>query len=349
MALLKRLLQRTSALRQQQQGASSSIGSSTSTSTTNHTTNSDLTTSCHSNNLLFLFVSSFSSLSSWMVLFRYAILGVLVLVGLWTCWAESFHQQRNSSNSKHGRAFERQRRTKTTPSAAPTASTEATEEVDHHHRPHVYTAAHLTARYTGPKTDEMTTAQREVRDAILRSRTRTGLAGPFGPWLAVPVIAQPAQELGRAVRYGTSLSFAESELVILFTAAKTRSHAEFDIHVQEAMTAGWTSELINTIPRDDAFSVRAVEQTWLPRLLKSSPHQDDDTGDSDDGKKQARIVAIARFTAELLDTCTVSDDTYRTTKAVLNGDDAVLVEITSIVGYYTYVAYTLNVFQIPSQ
>jgi 4-carboxymuconolactone decarboxylase len=353
MALLKRLLQRTSALGQQQQGASSSIGSTGSsvTSTTNHSTDSsDLTNSCHPN--LFLFFSSFSP--SWMGLFRYAILGVLVLVGLWRCWAESFHQPQSNNNiSKHGRAFERQRRTKTTlatPSAAPTpaaaASAASTEEKEvDPHRPHVYTAAHLTARYTGPPTDEMTVAQREIRDAILRSRPTTGLAGPFGPWLAVPVIARPAQELGKAVRYGTSLSFAESELVILLTAAKTRSHAEFDIHVNEAMTAGWTLDLINAIPRDDAFSARAVEQTLLPRLYKSSPHQDD----TDNDKKKVRMVAIARFTAELLDTYTVSDETYRTTKAAFHGDDAVLVEITSIVGYYTYVAYTLNVFQIPSQ
>jgi 4-carboxymuconolactone decarboxylase len=289
-----------------------------------------------------------------MGLFRNAILGVLVLVGLWRCLAESYHQQQKSS-----RAFERQRRTKTTllatPSAAPTpaaaASAASTEKEEDPHRPHVYTAAHLTARYTGPPTDEMTSAQREIRDAILRSRPTTGLAGPFGPWLAVPAIARPAQELGKAVRYGTSLSFAESELVILLTAAKTRSHAEFDIHVPEAMTAGWTPDLINAIPRDDAFSARAVEQTWLPRLLKSSQHQDDnsDNDDEDDKKKKVRMVAIARFTAELLDTYTVSDETYRTTKVAFDGEDAVLVEITSIVGYYTYVAYTLNVFQIPSQ
>jgi hypothetical protein len=56
---------------------------------------------------------------------------------------------------------------------------------------------------------------------------------------------------------------------------------------------------------------------------------------------------IVKFTAELLDTCTVSDETYAATKSALDNKDSVLVEITSITGYYAYVSYTLNVFQIP--
>jgi alkylhydroperoxidase family enzyme len=37
---------------------------------------------------------------------------------------------------------------------------------------------------------------------------------------------------------------------------------------------------------------------------------------------------------------------YKAAKHVFT-DDSVLVEITSIVGYYTFCAYTLNLFQIP--
>ena len=61
-----------------------------------------------------------------------------------------------------------------------------------------------------------------------------------------------------------------------------------------------------------------------------------------------REVAIVRFVAELLETSTVSDERYSEAKNAL-GDDSVLVEITSIVGYYTYCAYTLNVFNIPTK
>ena len=47
----------------------------------------------------------------------------------------------------------------------------------------------------------------------------------------------------------------------------------------------------------------------------------------------------------------LSDDneTYASSKAALGGKDSVLVEITSISGYYTYVAYTLNAFRIPTK
>jgi 4-carboxymuconolactone decarboxylase len=202
---------------------------------------------------------------------------------------------------------------------------------------HVYTSRSFVPRYSGPPEETMTNDQKQIRQLILETRPRTGLSGPFGPWLAVPEIANPAQLLGRACRYGTSLSFRESELVILLTGAKTRSHAEFDIHVGEAMKAGISMEVINSIPRDDAFSYAAVMERVVP-LLKTE----------DGASINAREWAIAQFTAELLDTYTVSDWTYSITKQALGNQDSVLVEITSIVGYYTYVSFTLNVFQIPS-
>lgn len=193
------------------------------------------------------------------------------------------------------------------------------------------TNTHITPRYNGPSEAEQTTEQATIREAILASRPRTGLSGPFGPWLAVPAIAQPAQALGKACRYDTSLSLKESELVILLTGAKTRSHTEFDIHAGEALKAGWSLEMIEAIPRDEAFSIAAVRERLLPML------------------QEEREKAIALYTAELLDTYSVCEETYQSSKTALGGTDSVLVEITSISGYYTYVAYTLNAFQIPSK
>ena len=196
---------------------------------------------------------------------------------------------------------------------------------------HKNTSSKFVARYAGPSEEECTPEQKKIRDAIIASRPRTGLSGPFGPWLAVPGIAQPAQALGKACRYDTSLEFKESELVILLTGAKTRSHAEFDIHVGEALKAGIPMETIMAIPRDEDVSLEAVKEKVLPLL------------DND------REKAIALFTAELVDTYSVSDETYASTKATMGGKDSVLVEITSIAGYYTYVAYTLNAFRIPTK
>jgi 4-carboxymuconolactone decarboxylase len=184
-------------------------------------------------------------------------------------------------------------------------------------------------RYNGPSLEEMTDQQKDIREAILKSRPRTGLNGPFGPWLSVPEIAAPASTLGKSCRYDTSLSFRESELVILLTGAKTRSATEFGIHTDEAIKAGLTMEVISAIPRDDDFSLQTVKDQLIPLL------------DND------REKYIVHFAAELLDSCTVSDETYSSTKAAVENKDSVLVEITSIVGYYTLVSYTLNVFNIP--
>ena len=79
------------------------------------------------------------------------------------------------------------------------------------------------------------------------------------------------------------------------------------------------------------FSIENVQQRVIPLLDNNQ-----------------REIAIASYTSELLETYTISDETYEKTKAALGGNDTVLVEITSIAGYYTYVAYTLNAFRIPT-
>mmetsp|Transcript_9401 Transcript_9401/g.18933 ORF Transcript_9401/g.18933 Transcript_9401/m.18933 type:complete len:253 (-) Transcript_9401:111-869(-) len=220
---------------------------------------------------------------------------------------------------------------------------------------YIPTSTAFQPRYTGPSPENMTPEQTALRQSILESRPRTGLSGPFGPWLAVPSIARPSQELGRTVRYETSLSMRESELVILLTGAKFKSEAEFDIHVGEAMRAGVGLDVIKSIPRgallsqegrkdgkdnNAEFSLENVKKHMLPLLEKENAYE---------GKGDLlRDIPIVLFTAELLETNAVSDETYAKTKRLLGGDDSVLVEITAIVGYYAYVAYTLNVFRIAS-
>ncbi|KAL7470342.1 hypothetical protein ACHAXS_010560 [Conticribra weissflogii] len=227
------------------------------------------------------------------------------------------------------------------------------------------TSTDFQPRYAGPPLTEMTPAQKSLRESILRSRPNTGLSGPFGPWLAVPSIAMPSQELGRVCRYETSLSKRESELVILLTGARFKSEGEFDIHVGEARRAGIGMEVVKSIPRGRLlsqmegmvgngggkeaveFSLENVERFVIPALEKDHDEGIESvSGESD--KSKEREVAIVLFTAELLETFTVSDDTYKRTKEALDGKDSVLVEINAIVGYYAYVAFTLNVFNIPS-
>ena len=251
---------------------------------------------------------------------------------------------------------------------------------------HAPTSHNFKPRYSGPSPQQLTPEQQSIRQSILNSRPNTGLNGPFGPWLSIPSIARPSQELGRAVRYGTSLSMRESELVILLTGAKFKSEAEFDIHVGEARRVGISLDVIQSIPRgrllseidaevsqktitslqeEEGFSLKKVKDSVVPKLEKehdnnNNINNEQHTSNVEENKDEManssinssnakeREVAIVLFTAELLEKSTVSDETYATTKQVLDGQDSVLVEITSIIGYYAYVAYTLNVFKIPS-
>ncbi|KAL3934583.1 MAG: hypothetical protein SGBAC_009735, partial [Bacillariaceae sp.] len=198
-------------------------------------------------------------------------------------------------------------------------------------------ATSLVPRYTGP-TENLTKEQIVIRESILQSRPGTGIQGPFGPWLSVPSIAQPAQTLGRACRYGTSLSKKESELVILLVGAKLDSVTEVQIHIGEAIEAGWTKDLVGILPllgasqnsrRSSPSFLQDVQTRILPLL------------------ETERERTIAVFAAELLETNKVSDATYASTKKAVDGQASVLVEVTSIVGYYSFVCWTLNVFHIP--
>lgn len=162
----------------------------------------------------------------------------------------------------------------------------------------------------------------------------------------------------------------ESELVILLTGAKHKSEAEFDIHVNEARLVGISWDVIQVIPRGkllsgmkknynnvkaskEEFSLKNVNEYVIPMLKKDHDNINEQISLGKIDKQfelqnnaKEREIAIVLFAAELLDTNTVSDKTYERTKQVLDGQDSVLVEITAIIGYYSYVAYTLNVFKI---
>lgn len=212
------------------------------------------------------------------------------------------------------------------------------------------TSSKFQARYNGPPSDKLTPPQKEIQAAILKSRPNTGLSGPFGPWLSNPSICKPAQELGKVCRYDTSLSKYQSELIILLTAAKHCSHAEFDIHVQEAINAGISLDIICAIPRDSKFTMLNVEQNLLPLIAKSKPDNGISTSCAASSTTYEQDCVLILFAVELLlHSGNISDELYERARRVLgDGKDEVLVEITSIIGYYTFAAYTLNVFRIPS-
>ena len=180
----------------------------------------------------------------------------------------------------------------------------------------------LRQRYKGPKVEDMNNEQKEIYEEIRRTRT-TGAAGPFGPWLANPSVANYWQKLGRTCRYDLSnFGLKKSELAILVVAAGTCAQAEWDIHEGEARKAGV-----------DESVIAALKATWGGKgLVKRDVFAADDEW------------AIYKFVEELCRERTVGDDNYWDLQQLLG--DVAVVELVSLVGYYNFVSMTLRTFQI---
>jgi len=168
-----------------------------------------------------------------------------------------------------------------------------------------------------PLTDaEMTARQHDIAADMLRSRGKGAIGGPFGVFLHAPDYGDLAQKLGAHCRYRTAVPPRLSEFAILVLARLWRAQYEWHAHAPIAEKAGVTPKTIKDLAAG--------------RAPKSAP-------------KDER--AIYAFISELHKTRRVSDKTYGRVHALLG--DAAMVEFTGILGYYTLIAMTLNVFRVP--
>lgn len=156
--------------------------------------------------------------------------------------------------------------------------------------------------------------QRAVADAIM-SGPRGGLRGPFEPWLRSPVLADRAQKLGEYCRFSNSLPKDLSELAILLTGKRYRSQFEFWAHTRLAREAGLPDDIIE-----------AVRRGKTPRFRRDSER------------------AIYDLVTEYFATNRVSDATFK--RAIDEFGEQGVVDLVGIVGYYSLVSMTLNVFQL---
>jgi 4-carboxymuconolactone decarboxylase len=175
----------------------------------------------------------------------------------------------------------------------------------------------MTNRLPEFRLENASTEQKAVLDEIL-SGPRGNLNGPFLGWIFSPEFAQHAQRLGAFCRYQTGLPLRLSELAILVTAARWQAQAEWYIHHPIAVEAG--------VPAQLAEAIRTG----------SEPVFDD----ADD-------ALIHAFATELYETRRVSDATYR--NAVERFGHTVVINLVGLLGYYTLVAMTLNVFDMRAQ
>ena len=166
--------------------------------------------------------------------------------------------------------------------------------------------------------EQMSAPQRALRDAIFAGPRgkRSKLTGPFAIWLHAPEYGNFAQALGAHCRFKTAVEPRLSEFAILVTAHSGRRNTN-GMHMRRSPSAPASS-------RKQSADLRAG------RAPKSAP-------------KDER--AIYDFIKELYRTRRVSNKTYARVHALLG--DAATVELVGILGYYTLISMTLNVFRAP--
>jgi 4-carboxymuconolactone decarboxylase len=165
------------------------------------------------------------------------------------------------------------------------------------------------------KPEEMTAEQRRIYDDIVASRG-TWLNGPFAPMLHQPKLAEPAQQLGNFLRYHTSLPPRLTELAILVVARHWDCDFEWYQHAAIALKQGVEPAIVDAIRRDALPDKMSEHQSW-----------------------------VHAFTHQLLKTHRVADDLYAHCRDAFGVTG--VVELTALIGYYTFIAFTLNAHEVP--
>jgi 4-carboxymuconolactone decarboxylase len=170
------------------------------------------------------------------------------------------------------------------------------------------------ARYRDITPADMTPAQRRVHDLIVAGR-RGRFGGPFQLLIRAPEICEHAAKLGEHLRWGTSLPDRLSELAIISTARFWRAQYEWYAHAPLAEKAGVPSAAVEAIRRGETPSFEQKDEALVYRIC-----------------------------TELFKSQRLSDSSFAEATASLG--ETGLIEVIAIIGYYTLIGNTLNVFQV---
>lgn len=174
---------------------------------------------------------------------------------------------------------------------------------------------------------DFTPAQQRIFNSVTGGKRKTisstgspltaegGLRGPFNALLYSPIIGDAVQRVGEAVRFEGTLPAQLRELAILTVAAEWQANFEWWAHERVAREVGLDEAIID-----------GVKAGRLP-----------------DGVNQTQRM-IYDFAREVIEHHRVADESY--TAAVAMFGEAAVVELVLLMGYYTLIAMTLNVFAV---
>ncbi len=183
----------------------------------------------------------------------------------------------------------------------------------------------MTARFTSPAPDEMTEEQQAIyRMFATGRRAQPGsafslvddsgrLQGPPAAWVLAPPLGRALEQLGGAMRYELTLPRRASEIAILMVAHHCQSPFELHAHTRAGAAAGLSQEDLDALA------------TGQPPALRT----------------EAERVTYA-VTRRILATGTLDDDEYARAVSVLGTGR--LFELSTLIGYYTMLAFQLSIF-----
>ena len=170
--------------------------------------------------------------------------------------------------------------------------------------------------------DQLDPAGQEVFDLVVGTRGSQvvtpagGLAGPFNAFVHAPDVGRHLASLGAALRFGTSIERRLTEVAIITVGSRWKAEFEWWAHAGMAREHGVPDAVVDAIGRGD-----------------DPPFTADD---------ERVVYAVAR---QLALSGQLSQENYTAAQGLLG--DAGIVELVSLCGYYTLVAYLLNAFEVP--
>ncbi len=173
----------------------------------------------------------------------------------------------------------------------------------------------MTARFPPIPREQLDDAQRAVFDAIA-SGPRGGVVGPFNVLLRAPAaISDAAQRLGAGLRFTGALNDRLREIAILTVSRRWSAQFEWFAHHPIAVTAG-------------------VDPAPLERLRQGG----------DPGFTDATEQLVWRLSRAVLDRGRLDDAEFAAGRDALG--EAQLVELLTVLGYYTLLSFILNVGEV---
>jgi len=162
--------------------------------------------------------------------------------------------------------------------------------------------------------DQLNKSQEKIYNDII-SGPRGKFGGPFYALIQAPDIANETQVLGAALRFNTKLNATYREIAILTAARHWRNEVEWNAHVVIGQNTGLTEACISGILTEN-----------MPTTVCNNQQ------------------LVYKFCLELLDSKKVSNETYTHTEALIGIEQ--VVELVSILGYFSSLAMLLNTFEI---